>query len=264
MITALHFAARSHAGLRRGSNEDSGWAGPRLLAVADGMGGHAAGEVASAAAIAALAGLDGSLAPGGLPPEGLLEALAAAVAGASARLRALTAADPALAGMGTTLTAMLWSGSQAALCHIGDSRAYLLRDGELARLTRDHTFVQVLVDNGDISPQAAAVHPLRSLILRALDGRPDPQPDLSLHEARPGDRYLLCSDGLSGVVGDQAILAGLGADAGPDEVADWLIALANGAGGPDNITCVIADVTVLPGPRDETPVPVGAVSGGLR
>ncbi len=263
MAPVLRYAARSHAGLMREGNEDSGYAGPRLLAVADGMGGHAAGEVASAVAIAALAGLDSPHGPDGpVPDTGLLGALAAAVAGAGARLRAMIAADPGLAGMGTTLTAMLWSGRQAALCHIGDSRAYLLRHGQFSQVTHDHTLVQALVDEGQITPDAAATHPHRSLLLRTLDGGPGSQPDLSLHEARPGDRYLLCSDGLSGVVSGQAIEAALTAVAGPGEAAAWLIELANRAGGPDNITCVIADVTAPAAPPPgEVPVLAGAVSG---
>jgi protein phosphatase len=227
----------SDVGLLRDGNEDSAYAGPRLLAVADGMGGHAAGEVASAAAIAAVASLDADE-----PWPDPAGALADAVAAASLRLRELVSADPAIEGMGTTLTALLWSGPQAALCHIGDSRAYLLRDGQLAQLTRDHTLMQALLDEGKITEDDVATHPYRSVLLRALDGTRTVRPDLISLETHPGDRYLLCSDGLSGVVSDQALGQELAAARDVDEVTSRLVKLAIEGGGPDNITCIVADV----------------------
>jgi PPM family protein phosphatase len=260
MTLALRYAVRSDVGLLREGNEDSAYAGPHLLAVADGMGGHAAGEVASAATIATLASLDADR-----PEADLVKALAAAVASANMRLQEMIISDPAVEGMGTTLTALLWSGGHAALCHIGDSRAYLLRDGELYQITHDHTLVQSLVDEGRISEDDVATHPQRSLLLRALDGRTLADPDLSTHETVAGDRYLLCSDGLSGVVTEQTLQHTLSTVGDPEKAALQLVELAIRGGGPDNITCIVADVvdtetTALP--PTSTPVMAGAASNG--
>ncbi len=217
MTLALRYAVRSDVGLLREGNEDSAYASPRLLAVADGMGGHAAGEVASAVAIASVAALDGTTTPNG----DLLGALKEAVHSASDTLHQMASADPAVEGMGTTLTAMLWAGQGYALCHIGDSRGYMLRDGELYQITHDHSLVQSLVDEGRLSQEEAATHPQRSLILRALDGRGEAEPDLSMRKAMPGDRYLLCSDGLSerGQRGDAAPYAQHGPGSGRGDPA---------------------------------------------
>jgi PPM family protein phosphatase len=239
MTLALHYALRSDVGLLREGNEDSAYAGPRLLAIADGMGGHAAGEVASAVAISAIAPLDQQ---GLADSDQMLDALAAAVASARTTLHDMSEADPATEGMGTTLTALLWAGAQVAICHIGDSRAYLLRDGDLYQITRDHTLIQSLVDEGRISPAAAANHPQRSLIMRALQGSTDADPDLTMHEAFLGDRYLLCSDGLTDVVSDQALHETLVSVTDASEAVDQLIEMAIRNGGPDNITCIVADV----------------------
>ncbi|MDP9221096.1 MAG: protein phosphatase 2C domain-containing protein, partial [Actinomycetota bacterium] len=189
MSLTLRYAARSDVGLLRDGNEDSLYAGPRLLAVADGMGGHAAGEVASAVTIAALAPLDEDV-----PGADLLAALRTGVESANSQLREMVSADPALEGMGTTLTALLWAGARLGLVHVGDSRAYLLRDGELHQITHDHTLVQTLIDQGRIRPEEADAHPQRSMLTRVLDGRGDTAADLSVREARAGDRYLLCTD----------------------------------------------------------------------
>jgi PPM family protein phosphatase len=237
MTLALRYAVRSDVGLLREGNEDSAYAGPRLLAVADGMGGHAAGEVASAVAISVLTDLDEDL-----PASELLDALAEAVTRANHILHDMVIADPSIGGMGTTLTAMLWSGTRVALCHIGDSRAYVLSAGRFEQLTHDHTLVQSLVDDGRISPDEAATHPQRSLLLRALDGSNDVEPDLSVREAQVGDRYLLCSDGLSSVVSEQILHRTLATVAEPDDAVRQLIDLAIKGGGPDNITCIVADV----------------------
>ena len=239
---AIRYAMKSDTGLERELNEDAAYAGPRLLAVADGLGGHAAGEIASAAAIDTLKELDTDV-----PAGELLNALESAVHQADAALRDLVEADPSLRGMGTTLTGLMWSGSQLGLVHIGDSRAYLLRDGELFQITHDHTVVQSLIDDGRISAEEAASHPQRSLLLRALDGQSS-EPDLQLREARPGDRYLLCSDGLSSVVPADTIAQVLSDTAEPNEGVAALVDLANQAGGPDNITCIIADVVPMPDP----------------
>ena len=260
MTFALRYAIRSDVGLLREGNEDSAYAGPRLLAVADGMGGHAAGEVASAVAISTLTDLDEDL-----PASDLLHALADAVTRANHILHDMVAADPSIGGMGTTLTAMLWSGTRVALCHIGDSRAYVLSGGEFVQITHDHTLVQSLVDDGRISPDEAATHPQRSLLLRALDGSSDVEPDLSMHEAKVGDRYLLCSDGLSGVVSEQTLHRTLATVAEPDDAVRQLIELAIKGGGPDNITCIVADVvdsaTAVRPPSKES-VLAGAASNG--
>jgi PPM family protein phosphatase len=239
MSLSLRFAARSDVGLQREGNEDSGYAGPSLLAVADGMGGHAAGEVASSVAVATLARIEDS--PDEGPGADLLDTLAKAVADANNAISQMVDHDPKLDGMGTTLTALLWAGRRLGLVHVGDSRAYLLRDGKLQQITHDHTFVQSLVDEQRITPEEADQHPQRSLLLRALDGRGKPEPDLSLLEVRAGDRYLLCSDGLSGVVAFDAIAKVL-SHGDPETAADRLIRLALDAGGPDNITCIVADV----------------------
>ena len=258
MTLELRYAVRSDVGLLREGNEDSAYAGPRLLAVADGMGGHAAGEVASALTIESMAELDSGQFGGDM-----LKALSAAVATANARLQEKIIANPAVEGMGTTLTALLWSDGHAAVCHIGDSRGYLLRKGELYQITHDHTLVQSLVDEGRISVDDVSTHPQRSLLLRALDGRSIAEPDLSVHDSVPGDRYLLCSDGLSGVVSDETLRDTLSSIEDPEIATHQLIDLAIHGGGPDNITCIVADVvdtgtTRLP--PTTTPVLAGAAA----
>jgi serine/threonine protein phosphatase PrpC len=254
MSLSLRFAARSDVGLQREGNEDSGYAGPTLLAVADGMGGHAAGEVASSVAVATLARLEDDV-----PAGDVLDALSRAVAEANDAISLMVDRDPRLDGMGTTLTALLWAGRKLGLVHVGDSRAYLLRDGQLQQITHDHTFVQTLVDEERITPEEAENHPQRSLLLRALDGRGNPEPDLSVREVRVGDRYLLCSDGLSGVVPFDAIAEAL-SDGDPEATAEKLVQLALEAGGPDNITCIVADVVESDAPPPGQPLLVGAAA----
>jgi len=254
MTLSLRYAARSDVGLLREGNEDSGYAGPSLLAVADGMGGHAAGEVASSVAVATLAGLDDDV-----PGTELLDTLARAVEAADATLRDMVDEHPRLDGMGTTLTALLWAGRRLGLVHVGDSRAYLLREGELSQITHDHTFVQTLVDEGRITEEEAGHHPQRSLLIRALDGRGTVDPDLSIREVRRGDRYLLCSDGLSGVVPLNLLTEALAED-DPKTAVDRLIELALEAGGPDNITCIVADVVDSDSGPSTHPVVVGAAA----
>jgi protein phosphatase len=255
MTLALRYVARSDVGLIREGNEDSGYAGPSLLIVADGMGGHAAGEVASTVAVSTLAGLDEDV-----PSAELLDTLAAAVNAANEAISDMVEKHPHLDGMGTTLTALLWSGRRVGLVHVGDSRAYLLREGRIQQITHDHTFVQQLQDEGRITADEAATHPQRSLLLRALDGRSNPEPDLSVREVHPGDRYLVCSDGLSGVVSDEELGAAL-TDTDLDTAADTLIGLALRAGGPDNITCIVADVVEAGDAGSPHPLVVGAAAG---
>jgi PPM family protein phosphatase len=234
---AIRYAARSDIGRCRDRNQDTAYAGGHLLAVADGMG--AAGDQASAAVVEALKPLEAA----SLPAGNLLNAMEDAVRQAESAVRDLTAADP---GTGSTLTAMLWSGSQLALVHVGDTRAYLLRGGELFQITHDHSVVQALLDEGKITAEEADSHPQRSLLLRAIDGQDPAQPDVSLHDARAGDRYLLCSDGLTAVASAGIIRDTLSAPGEPDQAVRRLIDLANQAGGPDNIACVVADVMAPP------------------
>ena len=255
MSLALRFAARSHTGLLRDGNEDSVYAGPRILAVADGMGGHAAGEVASAVAIAALAHLDEDV-----PGNNLLDVLRDSAVAANDHLRDMMAGDPALDGMGTTLTAFLFAGTRLGMLHIGDSRAYLLRDGQLTQITHDHTLVQTLVDEGRISEEEAGSHPQRSLITRALQGHGDIEPDLSVREVRAGDRYLLCTDGLTGPVGrNETLQEALEID-DPQQSCDRLVQLALRGGGPDNVTVIVADVVDGNSLRSSAPVVAGAAA----
>src|ERR1700683_2858466 len=236
MTLALRYAVNTDVGLLREGNEDSAYAGPNLCAIAEGMGGHAAGEVASSVAISAIAGLDTDL-----PQDQLLSSLAAAVAQANNTLHEMSIEDPSVEGMGTTLTALLWSKGTIAICHIGDSRAYLLRDGDFHQITRDHTLVQSLVDDGRLSPAQAATHPQRSLVMRALQSGTEAEPDLSLIEAKAGDRYLLCSDGLSDVVSDDTMRTTLLQESDREKAVARLIDLAMRGGGPDTITCIVGD-----------------------
>jgi serine/threonine protein phosphatase PrpC len=237
MTLTLRYAAQSDRGLIRDGNQDSVYAGPRLLAVADGMGGMAAGDVASNIVIAAIAPLDEDV-----PGDALVDALRNAVGTANQQLRDTVDANPHLEGMGTTLTAVLFSGSKMGMVHIGDSRAYLLRQGEFVQITKDDTYVQMLVDEGRISAEEASSHPQRSLLTRALDGR-DIDPEYSVRQVLKGDRYLICSDGLSGVVSADTIAETLRELPDPQACVERLVQLALRGGGPDNITVVIADAT---------------------
>lgn len=261
MNVTINYAAGSDLGCSRDNNEDSAYASPRLLAVADGMGGYAGGEVASSTVIGALRSLDIDL-----PPAELVDALGQAVAEANEKLRLVVEERPDLSRMGTTLTAMLWSGNQVALAHIGDSRAYMLRNGELFQITEDHTLDKLLNAEQQGEPgEAAAPSRLSHVLFRVLDGKEDREPDLRLREAKLHDRYLLCSDGLSGPVGPEELYEVLTTCAEPGQAVQRLIECAVRAGGPDNITCVVADV-VDPDPATTAhdPIVVGAAqqSGG--
>jgi serine/threonine protein phosphatase PrpC len=252
MTESLRSAARSDVGLVRSGNEDSGYAGSYLLAVADGMGGHAAGEIASAVTIATLSALDVP----GLSTADVLPALAAGVDDASARISEISQGGSTMAGLGTTAVAIYWTPGRISIVHVGDSRAYLLRGGELTQLTHDHTYVQGLVDAGRISPAEASRHPRRNIITRAIDGSLPVESDLSIREARAGDRFLLCTDGLSGVVADDEIAEVLG-QGDPTGTVTLLVDLALERGAPDNVTVVvghIVDADVVP----VSPVVVGA------
>jgi protein phosphatase len=229
----LIYSAHSDTGRVRPANQDTAYAGTRLLAVADGYG--PAGAPASSAAVEALKPLERAE----LTAGGVLNVLEDAVRGAS---RAVQDVADGSEEVGTTLTALLWTGSRLALVHIGDSRAYLLRDGGLFRITHDHTMVQSMIDEGRLTPEEADTHPQRMLLLKALTGDAPAAPDLKLHDALPGDRYLLCSDGLSRVVRDERIADLMSTATAPDAAVRALIDEANGAGGPDNVSCVVADL----------------------
>ncbi|MEV0896959.1 PP2C family serine/threonine-protein phosphatase [Actinoplanes sp. NPDC049802] len=252
MTLTLRYAAQSDRGLIRDLNQDSVYAGPRLLAVADGMGGMAAGDVASNIVIAAMAPLDDDV-----PGDAMVDALRHAVGTANQQLRDTVDANPQLEGMGTTLTAVLFSGSKFGMVHIGDSRAYLLRKGEFSQITKDDTYVQMLVDEGRVSPEEASSHPQRSLLTRALDGR-DIDPEYSVRQVLKGDRYLICSDGLSGVVSGETIAQTMREITDPKACVERLVQLALRGGGPDNITVIIADA--IDGIVEQAPIVGGAAS----
>jgi protein phosphatase len=235
----FRYGGRSHPGLVRCENEDSGFAGPYLQLVADGVGGSAAGEIASATAAYVTTAL--AMGAARAHDSDLLETLAHAVRLTHEQLRAGTAADPARAGMGTTLTALLTDGARVALCHVGDSRAYLLRDEELTQLTHDHTFVQSLVDGGVITREDARRHPRKNVVLQAVDDQHPASPDLALVDVRADDRLLVCSDGLTDLVDDRQIRACL-QQPDADDAAGCLVDAALAAGGADNVTCIVADV----------------------
>ncbi len=233
----LHAVMVSDLGLLRPNNEDAAFAGERLIAVADGIGGGPAGEVASRIAVRALAALETS------PTPDVAEALSRAVEAANLEIRDAVLADPSSEGMGTTATAILFgSASEAAIVHIGDSRAYLFREGRLTRLTRDDTYVQSLVDDGLITAEQARHHPHKSLITASLQGRSFTA-SLKTLSPKASDRYLLCSDGLSDIVTDEAIAEVLRSGKDSQACADRLVKLALQAGAPDNVTVVVADLS---------------------
>lgn len=236
MSLALRVVSHSEIGLVRKNNQDSGYTSPHLLVVADGMGGAAAGDLASAVAVETLMHVDEST-----TGPAMLEVMSEAVEDANDRIADLIAGDVALDGMGTTVTAALFDGSRLGLVHIGDSRAYLLREGRLQRLTHDHSWVQSLVDEGRISEAEAAVHPHRSLLLRVLNGQPGADAEASLLDLAPADRLMFCSDGLCGLVDDPEI-AELLALPDRDEALGALVGAARSEGGVDNITVLVADV----------------------
>jgi serine/threonine protein phosphatase PrpC len=196
----LRYVAHSEIGLIRKNNQDSGYASPHLLVVADGMGGAAAGDLASAVAIETIRKIEGPTTGGEM-----LEVLSGAIHQANDKIAELIESDFSLEGMGTTVTGAMFDGDQLGLAHIGDSRAYLYRDGHLQRLTHDHTWVQSLVDDGKISESEAALHPHRSLLLKVLNGQPTNDPDLTMVPVKVGDRLMFCSDGVCGLIDDEVI-----------------------------------------------------------
>ncbi len=260
MSTPILSAAASHVGKIRASNQDSGSVGNHLFVVADGMGGHAGGDVASALAIRHLVALDrpyGSV-------EEAREEIYRGILDAGKELTRAVADHPELTGMGTTLSGMVRVGDKVVVAHIGDSRIYLLRDGVLEQITADHTFVQRLVDSGRITPEEATVHPRRSVLMRVL-GDVDVEPEIDTHvlDTQPGDRWLLCSDGLSGYVAEREIAEILLTTHDPEEACEKLIQASLAEGAPDNVTAVIVHITEaeLSPPRE--PHVVGSAAGPI-
>ncbi|MFS0866036.1 PP2C family serine/threonine-protein phosphatase [Microbacterium sp. 179-B 1A2 NHS] len=232
-------AAISHTGKVRSNNQDSGFSGSNLFVVADGMGGHAGGDIASSIAVNQLKELDHSFPT---PAEAERE-LRETIVDTAHVLVETVAKRPELAGMGTTVSAILMVDDYAVIAHIGDSRVYLHRDGVLTQITTDHTFVQRLVDSGRITPEEARYHPRRSVLMRVLgDMDTDPEVDAFIMQTQPGDRWLLCSDGLCGVVDDGQTAKTLAQDLAPGRTADLLLKHALDAGAPDNVTIVLVDV----------------------
>ncbi|GAA4901407.1 Stp1/IreP family PP2C-type Ser/Thr phosphatase [Tessaracoccus lubricantis] len=241
MTFSLRFTAHSEVGRIRKNNQDAGYASPTMLLVADGMGGAAAGDLASAVASTEAARSDAHDEVRAADGEELLARIAGMIARSNTKLTDLIESNLELDGMGTTFCGALFNGTQFGLAHIGDSRGYLLRDGELTQLTHDHSWVQSLIDEGKITPEQAATHPHRSLILKVLNGQVHFEPDLEVHEARLGDRLMFCSDGLSGLVDDDVIQQVL-QDEDLDAAVATLARFANDNGGHDNITIVIGEV----------------------
>ncbi|MGI8921503.1 MAG: Stp1/IreP family PP2C-type Ser/Thr phosphatase [Solirubrobacteraceae bacterium] len=232
MLQIVDYAELTDTGLQRRSNEDALYASPPVFVVADGMGGAQAGEVASGIAIDAFAG--------GLPSTGSAEERLAAVArDANTRIHELASADRQRAGMGSTLIAAYLDGDGVAIAHVGDSRAYRWREGELERLTRDHSLVGMWIERGDITEEEAEEHPQRSVITRALGPEPNVDIETQTSPARPGDLFLLCSDGLTSMIPDAEIGALLGSGGALKEIAERLVGEANSRGGRDNITVVL-------------------------
>jgi serine/threonine protein phosphatase PrpC/predicted nucleic acid-binding Zn ribbon protein len=232
-------AAASHVGKVRSKNDDSGYAGRHLFVVADGMGGHAGGDVASAIATTRIAEIDEEYASAADAEFALQSALIAA----NSLLAETVFEHPELTGMGTTVSGLIRVGNEVAIAHIGDSRIYLLRDGELSQITADHTFVQRLVDSGRITPEEAAVHPRRSVLMRVLgDVDAAPEIDTSILDTRSGDRWLLCSDGLSSYVSEDKILNVMTTARDADETARLLVKESLDAGAPDNVTVIVLDI----------------------
>jgi PPM family protein phosphatase len=249
----FRYAALSDRGPVREDNQDAAYADGHVLALADGMGGHPAGDVAASLMIKPFAHLNLDV-----RGEDDVDYLRAATLSGEDAIAAHVAANPDLEGMGTTLTSVLLERDRLGLLHVGDSRAYLLRDGAIYQLSHDDTLVQSLVDAGVLSPEDARLHPQRNVVLRALTGA-ETRFSLANFEVREGDRLLLCSDGVSDVLADDALAEAL---AGPDleGCAESLVALALQAGTRDNVTCIVAQVvTTTP---ESAPVFVGASAGG--
>lgn len=262
MAIKLVSAASSHIGKVRSANQDSGYCGYQLFFVADGMGGHAGGEFASALASQRIAQIDANYAT----PEDAGASILNVVLEANAMIAETVASQPELSGMGTTFSGVLFTGNQAVIGHIGDSRIYLSRNGQLQQVSTDHTFVQRLVELGRITPEEALIHPRRNVLMRVLgDTAEVPQIDTQVLDVQPGDRWMMCSDGLNGYVSDELIGRNLASNEPANEITDVLIGEALEAGAPDNVTVVIVDVLDEETPTDFVPVAkyVGAAENDI-
>ncbi len=260
MSTTPTSAAVSHVGKIRSNNQDSGYAGRHLFVVADGMGGHAGGDVASAIAAKRIADADAEY-PSARDAE---FALQQALVAANSMLAETVFEHSELTGMGTTVSGILRVGNQLALAHIGDSRVYRFRDGELTQITADHTFVQRLVDSGRITAEEAAVHPRRSVLMRVLgDVDAAPEIDTAIFDTKPGDRWMLCSDGLSSYVADDKMAAILAAVRTAQGAADRLVKESLDHGAPDNVTVVLVDIDDSGGSSGIAPTFVGSAAAPL-
>jgi len=258
--TQVKSAALSHVGKIRSNNQDSGYAGTQLFVVADGMGGHAGGDVASAIAIRRIRETDRAY----TSPGDAEFALQSSLIAANQLLAETVFEHQELTGMGTTVSALLRVGDSMAVAHIGDSRVYLFREGELSQITADHTFVQRLVDSGRISPEEAAVHPRRSVLMRVLgDVDAAPEIDTATLGTQPGDRWLLCSDGLSSYLAEERIKKALASDLDAEQVAKRLVKETLDHGAPDNVTIVVVDVDESGDSSSEPPVTVGSAATPL-
>ncbi len=253
-------AAVSHVGKIRSNNQDSGYAGSRLFLVADGMGGHAGGDVASAIAAKRVAEADIEYSS----PEDAEFALQSALISANSLLAETVFEHSELTGMGTTVSGIIRVGDKVALAHIGDSRIYRFRDGVLEQMSSDHTFVQRLVDSGRITAEEAAVHPRRSVLMRVLgDVDAAPEIDTAIHDVLAGDRWLLCSDGLSSYVAEDKIASILQTVRTAQGAADRLVKESLDHGAPDNVTVVIVDIDDSNGMSGGDPTFVGSASAPL-
>ncbi len=242
---SAHFfetSARSAIGLVRQGNEDSAFISAQLIAVADGMGGHAAGEVASRIAVKVLQKLAPTLTAEDIDEDSVEDLLMHSLHSIDAEIAAVADEEIEKRGMGTTLTALLIRDNHIALLHVGDSRCYRLRGNTLEQLSNDHTVIQELLDQGAITPAEAVEHPQRSMLTQALRGDGDVTPVLQMYEVKKGDRYLLCSDGLSGVLTDKEIKVGL-KKSDKDEAVKFLNDATYINGAPDNVTILIADIS---------------------
>lgn len=264
----LYSTTASDVGTVRANNQDSSFAGEHLIAICDGMGGHAGGDTASSIAIRSLAHIEQDDTGGDV--EVISRMMETSVMAAHDAIVGKAKRERKLAGMGTTVTAVALVAGYWVVAHIGDSRAYLLRDGHLSRITCDHSYVQHLIDTGRITPAEAKNHPQRNVVMRVLgDFDIDPHPDISIRKAHPADRWLLCSDGLCGVLEDSTIKETMTALADQGECAQRLVQMALRAGSTDNVTAVIADATLaldadafdLP---HQTPLVGGAASRNLE